>query len=101
MKKIPTFYMDAKYIIQGDFDMYLSTKHDLFFRRIIEHVNDRIEGVEKDEMLCRIIDEEDSIFELYLPRDGFPKAIEKSLKYFKLIEEYETCGFIEEIKKYL
>ena len=99
--KVPTFYMDAKHIIQGDFDMYLSTKHDLFFRRIIEHITNRIEGLEKEDMLCRIIDEENKTYELHLPRDGFLKAMEKSLQYFKFIEEYETCGLIEELKKYI
>jgi hypothetical protein len=99
--KVPTFYMDAKYIIQGDFDMYLSSKHDLFFRRIVEHINNRIEGIEKKEILCIIIDEDENIYELYLPEDGFPKAIKKSLDYFKLIEEYETCGFINELQKNL
>ena len=98
---VPTFYMNAKYILQGDFDMYLSSKHDLFFRRIIEHVNNRIEGTEKKEMLCIIIDEEENIYELYLPKRGFKKAIGKSLDYFKLIEEYETCGFINELQKNL
>ena len=93
--------MDAKHVIQGDFDMYLSTKHDLFFRRIIEHITNRIEGLEKEQMLCRIIDEEDKIYELHLPKEGFLKAMEKALKYFKFIEEYETCGLIEELKKYI
>lgn len=99
--KVPTFYMDAKRIIQGDFDMYLSTKHDLFFRRIIEHITNRLEGIEHGEMLCRIIDEEEQIYELHLPKEGFLKAMEKSLQYFKFIEEYETCGLIEELKKYI
>ena len=52
---VPTFYMNAKYILQGDFDMYLSTKHDLFFRRIIEHITNRLEGIEHGEMLGRSI----------------------------------------------
>ena len=101
MIDVPTFYMDAKYIIKGDFDMYLSTKHDLFFRRIIEHVTNRIEGVEKEDMLCFIKDEEGNQFELRLPPNGFKKAINKSLDYFKLIEEYETCILINQLEKYI
>ena len=57
MDEVPTFYMNASNLIQGDFDMYLSSKHDLFFRRIIEHVTNRIEGTEKEQLLCKIIDE--------------------------------------------
>ena len=98
---VPTFYMNAKYILLGDFDMFLSSKHDLFFRRIVEHINNRIEGIEKNEMLCIIVDEDKNIYELYLPTEGFKKAIGKSLDYFKLIEEYETCGFINDLQKNL
>ena len=101
MDEVPTFYMNASNLIQGDFNMYLSTKHDLFFRRIIEHVTNRIEGTEKEQLLCKIIDEEDQVFELHLPEGGFKKAINKSLEYFKMIEEYETCGLINELEKYI
>ena len=52
-------------------------------------------------MLCIIVEEDKNIYELYLPTECFKKAIGKSLDYFKLIEEYETCGFINDLQKNL
>jgi len=99
MPDIPTFNMDASSLLKDDIDMYLSTNYDLFFRRIYEHINNRIDNIETDDLLCWIQDEENLLYELRLPRSGFKKAINKSLEYFKMIEEYETCQLINELKK--
>jgi len=93
--------MDAKHLLKDDFDMYLSTNYDLFFRRIYEHINNRIDNIETDDLLCLIKDEDEEIFELRLPSQGFKKALNKTLEYFQLIEEYETCQLINDLKKYI
>tara|TARA_B100000900_G_C20601870_1_gene726002 strand:- start:2999 stop:3307 length:309 start_codon:yes stop_codon:yes gene_type:complete len=100
MTEIPTFKMSASFILKDDFEMYLSKNHDLFFRRIIEHINNRIDSTERDDLLCWILDEEyDEKLELRLPNHGFKKALEKAMNYFENIEEYETCHFINDLKK--
>ena len=101
MVTIPTFEMDATHLLKDDFDMFLSSNYDLFFRRIYEHINNRIDNIEKDDLLCWIKDEEGTVFELRLPKAGFKKALNKTLEYFQLIEEYETCQLINELKKYI
>lgn len=98
--KIPTFKMNAECLLKDDFEMYLTKHHDLFFRRILEHVNNRIDNIEKDDLLCWVLDEEfDEMLELRLPKDGFLTAISKAQSYFTYIEEYETCQFINDLKK--
>ena len=88
MTEIPTFKISASFILKDDFELYLSKNHDLFFRRILEHINNRIENSEQDDLLCWILDEEyDETLELRLPETGFNRAIEKAMNYFKYIEE--------------
>ena len=99
MIQIPTFEMDASNLLKDDFDMYLSTNYDLFFRRIYEHINNRIDNIETDDLVCWIKDEDNITYEIRLPESGFRKAITKSLEYFQLIEEYETCQLINDLKK--
>lgn len=100
MAEIPTFKMNARDVLKDDFQMYLSKNHDLFFRRIIEHVNNRIDNTETEDLMCRILDEEyDETFDLRLPKDGFERSLNKALEYFTFIEEYETCQFINDLKK--
>ena len=99
MIDIPTFEMNAKYILKDDFEMYLHKNYDLFFRRILEHVANRLEEVETEDLLCWIKDENKETYELRLPELGFDKALAQAWKYFEKIEEYETCQLIKELKK--
>ena len=99
MINIPTFEMDASKLLDDDLDMYLSAHYDLFFRRLYEHVYNRINSIESDDLICWIKDEQDCLFELRLPENGFKKAINKTLEYFQYIEEYETCILINDLKK--
>ena len=101
MVNIPTYRMNANFLIQESFDIYLLKHHDDFFRRIVIHVNNRLEDIEKDNLLCRIEDEEGSLYELRLPEDGFKKAMDKAIEYFQTIEDYETCREAALIKTYI
>ena len=97
--KVPKIHLDPN-ALEADFDHLLMSKYDLFFRRIIEHVNNRIDNTETEDLMCRILDEEyDETFDLRLPEDGFERSLNKALEYFTFIEEYETCQFINDLKK--
>ena len=43
--KIPEIHIDPK-ILESDFEMLLMSKYDIFFRRIVEFVLERLEGKE-------------------------------------------------------
>lgn len=101
MVNVPTFRMNSNFLLQEDFDIYLLKHHDEFFRRIVEHVVNRLEDIEKDNLLCKIQDDDGSIFELRLPEDGFMKAVDKSIQYFQMIEDYETCRDAALLKTYI
>jgi len=38
---------------------------------------------------------------MVLPYNGFEKSLNKTIEYFELIEEYETCDLIKQIIKSL
>lgn len=99
MINIPTFEMNAENLLKDDFEMYLHKNYDLFFRRILEHVTNRIEDVENGDLLCWIKDEDEEVYELRLPEKGFHTALSQSWTYFEKIEEYETCQLLKELKK--
>ena len=40
MADIPTFKMDVTHILKDDFEMYLATNYDLFFRRLYDQTKD-------------------------------------------------------------
>ena len=101
MVNVPTFRMNSNFLLQEDFDIYLLKHHDSFFRRIIEHVVNRLEDIERDNLLCRIQDDDGSLYELRLPDDGFEKALDRSIEYFQKIEDYETCQEATLIKTYI
>ena len=99
MINIPTFEMNATSLLKDDFTMYLHKHYDLFFRRILEHVTNRLDDIEDEDLLCWIKDENKEIYELRLPEDGFDKALTQAWEYFETIEEYETCEVLKELKK--
>ena len=101
MVNVPTFRMNSNFLLQEDFDIYLLKHHDSFFRRIIEHVVNRLEDIERDNLLCRIQDDDGSLYELRLPDDGFTKALDRSIEYFQTIEDYETCQEATLLKTYI
>ena len=101
MVNVPIFKMNSNFLLQEDFDIYLLKHHDAFFRRIVEHVVNRLEDIEQNNLLCKIQDDEGSLFELRLPEDGFSKALDKAINYFKEIEDYETCQEATLIKTYI
>ena len=71
--KIPRIHLDPN-TLEADFDVLLKSKYDIFFRRIVEFVLDRIEGNETSDMLAILVDDEGAEYEMALPKAGYKKA---------------------------
>ena len=76
------------------------SKYDIFYRRIVEFVLERIEGKgSKDELLAILVDDEGAEYQMDLPKEGYIKCLKKAMEYFLRIEEYETCDLIKQMNK--
>ncbi len=99
--KIPQIHIDPK-VLEADFDMLLMSKYDIFFRRIVEFVLEKLESkAETSDLLAILIDDEGTEYEMTLPKKGYRKSLNKANKYFEKIEEYETCDLIKQMTKQL
>ena len=98
--KVPKIHLDPN-ALEADFDHLLMSKYDLFFRRIVEFVLDRIEGKETSDMLAILVDDEGAEYEMALPRKGYKKSLNKAIIYFEQIEEFETCDLIKQMTEQL
>lgn len=98
--KVPKIHLDPN-SLEADFDKVLMSKYDIFFRRIVEFVLDRLEGNETSEMLAILVDDEGVEYEMSLPKTGYNKSLNKANNYFEQIEEFETCDLIKQMKKQL
>ena len=94
--KVPKIQIDPS-VLESDFEMLLMSKYDIFFRRIVEFVLDRMEGHESDELLAILIDDEGLEYHMSLPKEGYNKSLNQALRYFEKIEEFETCDLIKQM----
>jgi|TARA_B100000768_G_scaffold93780_1_gene87715 hypothetical protein len=100
MSKIPKIHIDPNKIMREDIDKVLMSKYDIFYRRIVEFVLEKIEGVTtKNEILAILVDDEGVEYQMDLPKEGYIKCLKKAMEYFLRIEEYETCDLIKQMKK--
>lgn len=99
-KKAPKIHLDPN-SLEADFDRLLMSKYDIFFRRIVEFVLDRLEGKETSQMLAILVDDEGVEYEMSLPKEGYRKSLNKAIRYFEQIEEFETCDLIKQMTKQL
>lgn len=76
---------------------------DVFYRRIVQYIMNKIEGVETDNILCYTIDEYDNLTTMLLENSGdnFEKSLGQAMRYFEAQEEYETCELIKQMKQTL
>ncbi len=95
--KVPKIYIDPQKIMKEDIDMVLMSKHDMFYRRIVEFVLDKLEGKKSGEILAILIDDDGVEYEMSLPKNGYNKSLMKALRYFEKIEEFETCDLIKQM----
>jgi hypothetical protein len=99
--EIPKIHVDLDKLMREDVDMLLMSKYDVFYRRIVEFVMAKIEGDDDEEVLAILVDNDGKEYEMHLPEQGYSKSIGKSMEYFLMIEEYETCELIKQIQTYL
>jgi hypothetical protein len=86
--------------LREDIDKLLMSKYDIFYRRIVEFILERIESNKpKDELLAILVDDEGAEYQMDLPKEGYIKCLGKAMDYFLRIEEYETCDLIKQMKK--
>mgnify|MGYP000850908778 CR=1 FL=1 len=97
--KVPKIQIDPNKILKEDIDKVLMSKHDIFYRRIVEYVLNIIEKKPEDNVLAILVDDEGHEYEMVLPESGFEKSLGKAKKYFSMIEEYETCDLIKQMQK--
>lgn len=94
--KVPKIHLDPM-ALEADFDILLKDKYDIFFRRIVEFILDKIEGAEISDRLAILVDNEGDEYEMSLPASGYTKSLNKAMIYFEEIEEFETCDLIKQM----
>lgn len=100
MSKVPKIHIDPNKVLKEDIDKVLMSKYDIFYRRIVEFVLERIEGTgSTDELLAILVDDEGAEYQMDLPKEGYIKCLKKAMEYFLRIEEYETCDLIKQMNK--
>ena len=100
MSKVPKIHLDPNRVMREDIDKVLMSKYDIFYRRIVEFILERLEGNEtKDELLAILVDDEGAEYQMELPKEGYIKCLGKAMDYFLKIEEYETCDLLKQMNK--
>lgn len=100
MSKVPKIHIDPNKVLREDIDKVLMSKYDIFYRRIVEFILERIEGGgTKDELLAILVDDDGAEYQMDLPKEGYIKCLKKAMEYFLRIEEYETCDLIKQMNK--
>lgn len=92
-------HIDPSKIAKSDFDKMLMSKYDVFYRRIVEYILKDLEEGDIDELMATLVDDDGTEYDMHLPREGYIKSLGKSMEYFTLIEEYETCSLIKDMIK--
>jgi hypothetical protein len=80
-----------------DLELTLRSNHDDFYRRIVDHILNRLEGDRYVTPVAILVDEEGTEYEMQVEEDGYNKALDKANEYFVSIEEYETCDLIKQM----
>lgn len=101
MKEPIRIHINPELLIKEDIDRMLMSKYDVFYRRLVEYVLNKIEGQPETNLIAILVDDEGVEYEMNLPEQGYSKSLNKAMEYFLLIEEYETCDLIKQIKKQL
>ena len=102
MSKVPKIHIDPNKVLREDIDKVLMSKYDIFYRRIVEFILERLESAEtKNELLAILVDDEGVEYQMELPKEGYIKCLGKAMDYFLKLEEYETCDLIKQMNKQL
>ena len=92
---VPYIRIDSMTSVQ-DIELELMSNHDEFFRQIIIHIMDRMDGLDPDPVAI-LVDEEDTEYIMEIQPEGYLKSLKKANEYFVSIEEYETCDLIKQM----
>lgn len=92
---VPVIRIDSMTSVQ-DIELELMSNHDEFFRQIIIHIMDQMDGLEPDPVAI-LVDEEENEYIMEIPSSGYVKSLTKANEYFISIEEYETCDLIKQM----
>lgn len=95
---IPRIKVDSN-TTATDIELSLKTHHDTFFRRIVDYVLNKLEGVRTPSPIAILVDEQGNEYDMQIEEDGYKKALGKANDYFVSIEEYETCDLIKQINE--
>ena len=101
MKEPIRIHINPELLIKEDIDRVLMSKYDVFYRRLVEYILNKIEDQPETDLIAILVDDEGVEYEMNLPEQGYSKSLNKAMEYFLLIEEYETCDLIKQIKKQL
>jgi len=101
MKEPIRIHIDPELLLKQDIDKLLMSKYDIFYRRLVEYILNKIEGEPETELIAILVDDEGAEYEMALPESGYKKSLSKALDYCVMIEEYETCYLIKQMKKQL
>ena len=101
MKEPIRIHINPELLLKQDIDKLLMSKYDIFYRRLVEYILNKIEGEPETELIAILVDDEGAEYEMALPESGYKKSLSKALDYFVTIEEYETCDLIKQMKKQL
>ena len=72
MSKIPKIHIDPNKVLREDIDKVLMSKYDIFYRRIVEFILERLESNEtKNEILAILVDDEGVEYQMDLPKEGY------------------------------
>lgn len=93
---IPRIHVDSM-TSKTDLELSLRSEHDAFYRRIIDNIILRLEGVKNPNPVAILVDEQGNEYDMQVEEDGFTKALTKANHYFISIEEYETCDLIKNL----
>ena len=84
MSKVPKIHIDPNKILREDIDKVLMSKYDIFYRRIVEFVLEKIEGTEStDELLAILVDDEGAEYQMDLPKEGYIKCLKSNRIFLK------------------
>lgn len=72
-----------------------------FSERILEFIENTLNGFENEIILCYLRQPDGIVMEATLEKNGYFKSLQKCLEYYSSIEQYEKCNKIKNlIKKY-
>ena len=97
MNTPPRIHIDPTHILAEDFEKLLISKYDIFYRRIVEYILNKIEKKPDSHLLAILVDAEDREYEMVLPESGYEKSLNNY--YNKILDYIHYINEINDINK--